>query len=263
LAWRSTSVPEDGLVFATARDVTEHKRLQELARRQAEDLVRSNADLEQFAAIASHDLQAPLRGVHTLADWIEQDLPQDAPATVHEHLRTLRRRVDLMARLVADLLAYARAGREEEAVQVTDTGALVADIVEMIAPPAGLKIVVNDDLPELETASSALEQVLRNLIVNAIEHHDRDAGTVRIAARRRGEQWELSVADDGPGIPREARDKVFEMLWSSSSGERRGTGMGLALVRRLVERVGGRVWIDPHEGRGTTIRFTWPNKLMG
>jgi signal transduction histidine kinase len=167
-----------------------------------------------------------------------------------------------MTALVSDLLAYSRVGRDNEATERTDTAALVVATAELLGPPASFEIVADPGLPTLETTPAALEQVLRNLIGNAIEHHDRDRGTIEVAARKLDGKWEFSVADDGPGIPLEEHEKAFEMLWSSSADDRRGTGMGLALVRRLVERVGGRVWIEADEGRGTTVRFTWPEAMQ-
>ncbi len=261
LAWRSTSVPEEGIAIAVARDVTDHKRLQALAAKQAADLARSNADLEQFAAVASHDLQAPLRAVRLLADWIEEKLPDDLPEEVIDNLHTLGQRVDLMAQLVGDLLAYARVGRDTEMIEHTDTTALVGAIGELLGPPEGFEIVARPGLPVFETTRSALEQVLRNLINNAIGHHDRDAGSVTVAAEAADGYWEFVVEDDGPGIPAEDRERVFEMLWSTPAGGQRGAGMGLALVQRLVEQVGGRVWLEPGDGRGTAVRFTWPETI--
>ena len=261
LAWRSTSVPGEGLIFATARDITDHKRLQALADRQADELARSNADLDEFASIASHDLQAPLRAVRTLADWIEEELAGDAPDKVIEYLRTLRDRVDLMTRLVSDLLAYARAGRGDEASATTDTARLVARIAELLGPPQGFTIEASPQLPTLETTPAAIEQVLRNLIGNAIDHHDRETGTVTVTARPSADAWEFCVADDGPGIDPKLHDKVFEMLWSSRTAEAGGTGIGLALVKRIVERVGGRVWIETPTERGTEVHFLWPRRI--
>jgi len=261
LAWRSTSVPEEGLIYATARDVTEHKRLQALAARQAKELARSNTDLQQFAAIASHDLRAPLRAVANLADWIEQEIGESASPEVVGYLSTLRERVDLMTQLVSDLLAYASVGRDEEIVASTDTRALVDTITALLGVPEGFEVIGDKSLPTLDTASTALEQVLRNLIGNAIHHHDRETGSVVVSARKALGMWEFSVTDDGPGIPTDLRDKAFEMLWSSSPGGRRGTGMGLALVKRVVERFGGRVWLADNHDRGTTVSFTWPEKV--
>ncbi|MGD8328300.1 MAG: PAS domain-containing sensor histidine kinase [Acidobacteriota bacterium] len=261
LAWRSTSVPEEGLIFAVARDITDHKRLQALATRQAGDLARSYADLEEFAAIASHDLQAPLRAVHNLADWIEQDLPDDVSPQAVEHLHTLRDRVDLMTSLVSDLLDYSRIGRQEEVIVRTDTAALVANITSLLGSPAGFDIVADASLPTFDTVQAALEQALRNLIANAFEHHDRDSGLIVVSAQRRDRMWEFRVADDGPGMPPDARARAFEPLWSSSSGVHRGTGMGLSLVKRIVERFGGRVWMEHGDGRGMTVCFTWPERI--
>ena len=159
LAWRSTSVPDEGLIFAVARDITEHKQLQELAARQAEELARSNADLEQFASVASHDLQSPLRSVGNLADWIEEDLPADVPEKVSENLRTLRDRLEKMQHLVADLLLYARVGRDNEQAEHTDTAALVDAVAKLLGPPEGFEVVAAGDLPVFETTRTPLEQV--------------------------------------------------------------------------------------------------------
>jgi PAS domain S-box-containing protein len=261
LAWRSTSVPEEGLAFAVARDVTEHKQLQALAAKQAADLARSNADLEQFAAIASHDLQAPLRAVRVLADWIEEKLPDDLPEEVVENLHTLGQRVDLMSRLVGDLLAYSRVGRETEKIESTDVATLVQGIADLLGPPEGFEIVARPGLPVFDTTRAALEQVLRNLISNAIGHHDRATGSVTVSASRTDGWWEFRVEDDGPGIPPENQTKIFEMLWSAPSGGHRGAGMGLALVKRVVDRVGGKVWLESGDERGTSVHFTWPETI--
>ena len=261
LAWRSTSVPEESLIFAVARDVTDHKLLRDLAGRQAEELARSNADLEQFASIAAHDLQAPLRTARTLADWIEEALPDQASEKAREHLDTLRERIDLMSKLTSDLLAYSRVSRDSERVEATDVAALVAQCADLLGVPDGFEVVAAPGLPVFATLRSPLELVFRNLVANAIVHHDGETGTVTVSARDAGGHWEFSVADDGPGIAEEDRDSVFQMLWSGATGAQAGTGMGLALVRRIVERVGGRVSLESARPRGTVFRFTWPKAI--
>jgi PAS domain S-box-containing protein len=261
LEWRATSVPEQGLIFAVARDVTQQRRLEVLALQQADDLARSNADLEQFASMASHDLQAPLNAVHLLAGWIEEELPEDPPPKVIEHLAKLRERVRLMSDLVSDLLAYSRTGRAGD-VELIDCGELVQTMVDLLGPPEGFEIVVAPDMPHFETVRTALEQALRNLIANALGHHDRDHGKIAVSAREDGEFWEFTVADDGPGIAPADRPKIFDLLWSAPAGTHRGAGMGLALVKRIVERYGGRVWLDETSESGAAFRFTWP-KMIG
>lgn len=259
LAWRSTpATGEDGLVYAIARDVTEMKAAQALVEEQAEELRRSNAELERFAYVVSHDLQAPLRAIANLADWIEEDLPAAAPDQVGEHLSELRERVGGMQELIRGLLRYSRAGDDEREVEAVDTGELVRKIVGLLGPPAGFEVVVQEEMPVVRTSRAPLEQVFRNLLANALEHHDRAAGRIEVSADQEGRYWRFQIADDGPGIPGELRDDVFHMF--ESRGASGGSGIGMSLVRRAVQSRGGSVWIEPGDGRGTTVGFTWPRE---
>jgi PAS domain S-box-containing protein len=262
LAWRSAPVPEQGLIYAVARDITEQKRIHETLERQALELKRSNADLEQFAYAASHDLQAPLRAIRNVSEWIEEDLPEELPETVRDHLTKLRSQVDRMEKLVDDLLRFARAGVESVEASKVDVTALIQDLVELLAPPEGLRISCEPDLPLFETARPPLEQVFRNLIGNAITHHDRDRGRIVIAARDRGRHYEFSVTDDGPGIAEASREAVFKMFTQlCSRTAASGTGIGLALVKKIVQSYGGDVSICSPGERGTTFAFTWPKRI--
>jgi signal transduction histidine kinase len=119
-------------------------------------------------------------------------------------------------------------------------------------------VIAAASLPTLVTPRPALEQVLRNLVENAVKHHDRTAGTIEVSAADRGTEVEFAVADDGPGIPEGSREKVFQMFHRIQQDDRPGAGIGLALAKRIVELHGGRIWIEPRAGRGTTVRFTWP-----
>lgn len=260
LAWRSTPVPEEGLIYATARDVTERKRVQALLARQTEELARSNADLETFAYAASHDLRSPLRSIAKLTGWIEQDLGKDVSAKVLEHLEKLKDRAGRMDTLIDELLAYSRAGQRERLAEEVDIAELVRAMTELLGPPAGLS-VVGEDLPTLQTPKAPIEQILRNLIDNAIKHHDRADGRIVVSARKDGDWYEFSVSDDGPGIPEEDRERVFGTFETGAATERPGHGLGLSLVQRLVETYGGRIWIENVKPRGAAFHFTWPAHL--
>ncbi len=262
LAWRSSPWPSEGLIYAVGRDITEHKRDQETLIRQARELARSNADLEQFAYVASHDLRSPLRAVATLTNWIEEGMPDTLPPEVRGHLVSLRARVGRMERLTEDLLKYSRAGRERIEADRVDAAAMVRDLVGLLAPPRGIAVVVEGRLPVFSTARAPFEQVFRNLLENAIKHHDRAEGRVVVSACERGEMFEFSVRDDGPGIPPEFRERVFGMFEKAPSphGAREGSGIGLALVREIVEREGGKIRIESEQSRGVTFRFTWPSR---
>lgn len=268
LAWRSTpATGDEELVYAIARDVTEMKAAQRLVLKQAEELRRSNAELERFAYVVSHDLQAPLRAIGNLAGWIEEDIPEEARGEVEEHLGELRERVAAMQELIRELLRYSRAGDEDEQVEEVDTGKLIWKVFGLLGPPQGFELVVDDEMPVVETTRAPLEQVFRNLLANAVEHHDRGSGRIEVSAVEEerdegvGRVWRFRVADDGPGIPEEIREEVFRMF--ESRGASGGSGIGMSLVRRAVQARGGKVWIEPREGRGTSVNFTWPPRQAG
>jgi len=262
LAWRSAPVVEGGLIYAVARDITDQKRDQVLLESRTEELARSNADLEQFAYVASHDLRAPLRSIATLSQFIEDDLGDEIPEETREHLIQLRRRTRLMKALIDDLLVYSQAGRATENLVEVDAARLVRGIAFMIDPPDGFEITFEGEPPVFKTLRGPLEQVTRNLIGNAVKHHDRDQGNIVVTALDRGDFWELTVHDDGPGITPENFDRISHSSHQNEAHrELGGSGMGLPIVQRLVESFGGEVQITPEEGRGTTIHFTWPKQI--
>jgi PAS domain S-box-containing protein len=262
LAWRSTPVAELGLIYAVARDITEVRRTQELMAQQAAELARSNADLEQFAYVVSHDLRAPLRSIRNLAQWTDEKVPDEAPTEVRSNLALMQNRARRLETLIDDLLRYSAAGRDAEAIRRVDTTKLVAEVVELLAPPAGIEVSAEPDLPVFDTEKTALEQVLRNLIGNSIKHHDRPKGRIVVSAERRRDEFVFAVADDGPGIPERHHARVFEAFEKlESRNQVEGTGLGLALVKRLVDSHGGRVWLESGSERGLTVRFTWPKRI--
>jgi signal transduction histidine kinase len=228
-----------------------------VARRTAEAERRAR-DLEQFAYVASHDLKAPLRGISNLAGWLKEDLKDKLTPETAEQLGLLRDRVARMHALVEGVLAYSRIGRAEGAVEDVDTAKLVADTVDSIAPPSGFRVEVAPGMPRLFTDRLHLGQVFANLIGNAIHHHDRDHGVVRVSGRDLGERCEFQVADDGPGILPEHQDKVFLMFQTLTVKDSGGnTGIGLALVKKLVEEHGGTITLSSEGGRGSRFDFTW------
>ncbi len=242
-------------------DVTDRKDIDRRLRHQAHDLQRSNEELEQFAYVASHDLKAPLRGIENLASWIEEDLAEALTGATRTNMDLLKSRVRRLESLLDDLLAYSRAGRDDTVVRTVDARALVDELALLISPPTGFAIVAGDTLPTLSAAQAALAQVLQNLIGNAVKHHPAPAGGhvwVDAAPPADG-MIAFRVADDGPGIPEKFRDRVFGMFQTlRPRDEVEGSGMGLAIVRKLVERQGGKVWLAARDGGGLAVHFTWP-----
>jgi signal transduction histidine kinase len=223
------------------------------------ELERSNRELNQFAYVASHDLKAPLRAIDNLAGWISEDAAQTLPPRSAEHLAKMRGRVKRMEQLLEDLLAYSRAGRVRPPAESVDVDRLVADVTALLGPPAGFTVVMETPGVRLRTPRVSLELVLRNLIGNAIKHHTEEDGTVWVRTVARGEMVEFSVRDDGPGIDPRYHAKIFEMFQTLQPRDQtEGSGMGLAIVKKLVESYGGEIQVDSAVGEGATFCFTWP-----
>ena len=251
-------------VVTLLTDITERKRMDRRLARQARDLLRSNEELEQFAYVASHDLKAPLRGIENLVSWIEEDLNDVLTGDTRTNMDLVKNRVQRLESLLDDLLAYSRAGRDQITLDVVNVKALVDDLAVLVSPPEGFSITGSLSLPTLTTARAPLTQILQNLVGNAIKHHDKPAnGHVWIDALSQSDFIEFMVADDGPGVPERYRERVFAMFQTlKPRDEVEGSGMGLAIVRKLVERHGGRIWLtDRSEGCGLVVRFTWPIKM--
>jgi signal transduction histidine kinase len=246
-------------VAATAAIAMDNARLFEEARELITALESSNHELDQFAYVASHDLKAPLRGIANLAQWIEDDLGERLDDQTRSHLHLLSGRVVRLENLIAGILAYSRAGRDSKEQVGVDVGALVAEVWELLAPPATAHLEVAAPLPQLFTSRVQLQQILLNLIGNAIKYNADRELTITVAAQRRGWRWELSVADDGVGIAREFADKIWGLFQTLERRDKvESTGIGLSVVRKIVESHGGRAWVESELGRGATFRFTWP-----
>lgn len=244
-------------ILSLAMDITDRRALQQ-------ELSRSNQDLEQFAYVASHDLKAPLRAIEILVEWLQEDLSTYTGGEVQQNLGLLKRRAARLHRLLDDLLAYSRAGRKPGEVDDVDSRLLVEDLFTLLAPPATMTLTADLSLPTLYAYHAPLEQVLRNLINNAIKHHPTGIGAIRVYAQDKTDEVLFAVEDDGAGIPAEFSEKIFQMFQTlKPRDEIEGSGMGLAIVKRVVEWHGGKIWFHGGPGGcGTVFKFTW-KKLPG
>jgi signal transduction histidine kinase len=239
-------------------DVSVRRQMEEQVRHHIAELERSNRELDDFAYAASHDLKGPLQDVKNLSAWICEDLGDALPATTARHARTMLDRLGRMERLLDDLLAYSRAGRDRAAPEQFAIRDVLDDIMALTPLPPGFRVEVLADIAPICTPRSPLAQALRNLVGNAIKHHDRDHGLITIEAREVKERVHISVADDGPGIPPEFHERVFRIFQTLRPRDAvEGSGIGLAIVKKVVESHGGGVAIESM-GRGTTVRFSWP-----
>ncbi|WP_437576182.1 PAS domain S-box protein [Sorangium sp. So ce887] len=243
------------------RDITEQKRAEAERERLITALERSNKELDQFAYVASHDLKAPLRGIANLTQWIEEDLAGTLGGASREHMTLLRGRVRRMEALIDGILDYSRAGRLRHALEPVDVGQILADVVELIAPAPEASVEVAPGLPVLRTERIPLQQVFMNLISNALKHARRADARVRVGHRDAGLHHEFFVEDNGPGIAPEFHERVWGLFQTLEARDKvEGTGIGLSVVKKIVESRGGRIWIDSPRGPGATFRFTWQKR---
>ncbi|HUG71309.1 MAG TPA: PAS domain-containing protein [Pirellulaceae bacterium] len=246
-------------LFGVARDITKLKLNEHELERINRDLERSNAELEHFAYVASHDLRSPLRNIDSLTRWILEDVGDMLPAASRNDLLLLRQRVELMNRLLNDLLQYSRVGRIESDPEDIDPGQIVAEVIELVGIPPGFRLDVQPNMPHVHAPRTAIRKVFQNMVDNAIKHHHRTEGVIEIRAADRGTLVEFVVRDDGPGVDPKFHEKVFQIFQTLQRRDDLDTsGMGLAIVKKTVEKYGGQIKLASQVGHGATFSFTWP-----
>ena len=222
-------------------------------------LKKRNQELDQFAYVTSHDLKAPLRAIANLSEWLEEDLEDKLDEDTRAQMNLLRRRVHRMENLINGLLHYSRAGRLTAKPENVDVSQLLSEVIEFLSPPSEFTIELEGKMPTLVSERLPLQQVLTNLIGNAIKHHYREDGKVTISVQDQGEYYQFAISDDGPGIAPEYHEKVFVIFQTLEARDKtENTGIGLSIVKKSVEAQGGTIELESQVGQGTTFRFTWP-----
>lgn len=233
----------------------------ELLEKRAIELERSNADLEQFAYVASHDLKAPLRAIDNLAHWIEEDLHEIMTGDVKENISLMKQRIQRMECLLEDLLNYSVVDTQYGAVTEINTSALVKEVFDFVSGDSNFSLIMHGEWMDIHTPVPLLELIFRNLFSNTIRHHDKGVGNIIVDCKTVNSKLHISVMDDGPGIEEEYHQKIFEMFQKlHARNNQDSTGMGLALIKKIIGIAGCeiRVISNPKQGRGTTFAFTWP-----
>jgi light-regulated signal transduction histidine kinase (bacteriophytochrome) len=246
-------------VFAAARDITERKRAEEALKEHSAELARSNADLQQFAYVASHDLQEPLRMVASytqlLAKRYRGKLGADADDFIGYAVDGARR----MQTLINDLLAYSRVGTRGKELASTDCEGVLEEVLVNLqtAMEETSAAVTHDPLPMVWADASQLAQVFQNLIGNALKFHGPAPPQIHISAQSNDGDWRFAVWDNGIGIDPQYADRIFVIFQRlHAHAEYPGAGMGLAITKKIVERHGGRIWVESEPGKGSTFYFT-------
>ena len=243
----------------TEREISERKKAKLI--KEAESI---NRELEDFAYIVSHDLKAPLRGIKTLVDWISTDYADKLDREGKEQMDLLTSRVGRMHNLIDGILQYSRIGRmKEERVRV-DLNKHVLEIIDMIAPPENIAVTIENKLPIVECEQTRICRVFQNLLSNAVKYMDKPQGWIKIGCVEENGYWKFGITDNGPGIEEKHYHKIFQMFQTlSARDDFESTGVGLTLVKKIVELYGGKIWVESKVGQGSTFFFTLPVQEMG
>jgi PAS domain S-box-containing protein len=253
----------DGYVWSIVEDTTESRSAEKALIAKTEELARSNADLEQFAFIASHDLREPLRMVSAYMGLLERQLGPQLSSEGAEYIAFAKEGAQRMDRLVLDLLEYSRVGRMEGALEPVSLDDVLDGVVSNLSPymgECGARIERPVQLPVLPAIRGEMDQLFQNLVGNAVKYRDPSRPLViGITARCEEGVWEISLADNGIGIAPEYSDRIFRIFQRLHTRDRfEGTGIGLAICKRIIERHGGRIWVESRLGEGAAFRFTLP-----
>ncbi|MDJ0719782.1 MAG: PAS domain S-box protein [Prochloraceae cyanobacterium] len=257
----------------TMDDISDRKLIETMLKERAEELTklnnslkattkeleRRNKELDRFAHVVSHDLKEPLRAIGKLSQWLSEDLKDKLDNNTSRQLDMLEARVRRMQVFIDALLQYSRLGRTKVEPEIVNARELLTEIIDNLAPPSEFTIVIDGEMPVFTTERLPLQQVFSNLISNAIKHHHRCDGQVKISSQDRGEFYQFTVADNGPGIDPMYHEKIF-MIFKTVGDHKNGqnTGIGLSIVKKNIENLGGTIEIESIVDRGTTFRFTWP-----
>lgn len=257
-------------ILGILRDITDRvefeNKLKENEKKLSEyskELERSNKELDQFAYVTSHDLKAPLRAISNLVTWIEEDSKEKLDENIKSNMELLKARVKRMENLINGILEYSRIGRIKGTIEKIEFEKAIKEIIDSIDPPKTFKFIIKEGIPPFFAEKIRFEQVFSNLISNAIKHHNKEEGIIEIFYEDLGEFYKFTVKDNGPGIPKEYHNKIFEIFNTLKARDKfESTGIGLTIVKKIVENQGGKIWVESKEGEGSSFIFTWKKILQ-
>jgi PAS domain S-box-containing protein len=245
-------------------DITETLQAEGKRRQLVEELESVNRELGDFAYIISHDLKAPLRGIATLAEWISSDYSDKFDEQGKDQLRLLLSRVKKMHNMIDGVLQYSRVGRIKEDKQPVNLNEVVSEVTDIINPPPNIRIEVAKELPLIEFEPTRIKQVFQNLLSNAVKYIDKPEGRIRISYEDEGSFLKFSIEDNGCGIKQEHYERIFQIFQTVGQPDKsESTGIGLTVVKKIVELYGGKIWVTSKFGEGSAFCFTLLKSEVG
>ncbi|MBN1270708.1 MAG: PAS domain S-box protein [Candidatus Aminicenantes bacterium] len=248
--------------FGIYRDISDRKKIDQKIKQTLKELEAANKELKDFAYIVSHDLKAPLRAIGQLAVWIAEDYAHALDKEGQRQLSLLIGRVKRMDNFINGILQYSRVGRYKGKRLKIDLNKLVQEIITRLKPQDGITIEIIDTLPSVWIDRARIDLIFQHLISNALKYMDKPHGEIKIGCTDENSQWKFSVSDNGPGIHEKYHQKIFQIFQTLEARDKReSTGVGLSLVKKIVEIYGGEIWLKSKLDQGCTFYFTLPKKI--
>ncbi|WP_244329332.1 ATP-binding protein [Tolypothrix sp. PCC 7910] len=239
------------------QEIIQRQQSQETMAELLKAVKSANKDLNDFAYVVSHDLKAPLRGISSLSEWLLSDYGEQFDDEGQELITLLISRVKKMYALIDGILQYSRAGSYREEKTQVNLNDVVRDVIDLLAPPENIQIEITSTLPIIIAETTRIKQIFQNLLSNAIKFIDKPEGQIIINCTENNNYWQFSIADNGSGIEEKYFTKIFQIFQKLSNDDNSdSTGIGLSLVKKIVELYGGTVWVESEVGQGSKFFFT-------
>lgn len=236
-------------------DITDRKNLEDKQVELLKDLETQNQELNDYAHIVSHDLKSPLRNISALLSWTREDFKHQLGKDSLVNLDLMQDKIEKMDHLIENILKYSSIDRSSASVEVVDVQALVEDIIAMIYIPEHIKVTIKNKLPVINADTTRIQQLFQNIISNAVNYIDKEKGIVEVDVEENSREYIFSVKDNGIGIPEDQHDRIFQ-IFNTASDHKKSTGIGLSIVRKIIDLYKGRVWLESTPGVGTTFNFS-------
>ncbi|MFT5969989.1 MAG: PAS domain S-box-containing protein [Flavobacteriales bacterium] len=250
------------LVSAAIRDITQRKEIEKKQQDLYNQLEKSNTELENFAYIISHDLKAPLRSIAAVSEWIQEDLKEKGSAAEGKNWEILISQIEKMYTLIDGVLEYSRVGRITEDLKAINLNALVHSIFEMYVNSNNIKFKIDEELPVIRFEPIKAQQIFQNIISNSVNAIGASKGDIAVGFKTEKDSLVFYVKDNGPGLEEKYFEKIFVISQSlDATGESKSTGIGLTIVKKIIESYKGKIWIESDLGKGASFYFSLPNPI--
>lgn len=240
-------------------DINARKAAEEKMRQYTQNLEKAYKELDKFAYVVSHDLKAPLRAIFNLSNWIDEDYGDQLDGEARDMFNRIRGRVLRMEQLIEGILAYSKIDRKEDVLTDIDINQQITESIDLIDLPKDVKIDIQPNMPVVKADKSKMQQVFMNLISNAVKFNDKpeNEAIVKVNYTEDATHWHFTVEDNGPGIEQQYHEKIFIIFQTLNARDTfESTGVGLAIVKKIVDEMGGRIWVESELGHGATFHFT-------